>query len=148
MGLSSGRLLKVIRLLICLTLTLSLFVPWSYNSGFYGFGGEMIGYVTLGFMVFIDPKILCLPVYFFINLWFGRDYLWLVNCRLLSAGVSFYLLMHHINHIWASGLFSYYVRWGYRLVLLTMGIAVAVELYQLSLFIKDELSQRKRKNYF
>ncbi|MGF1603251.1 MAG: hypothetical protein GFH24_608438n29 [Chloroflexi bacterium AL-N5] len=136
------RPLKPIRVLICFTLMLSLFVPWSYNSGFFGFGGEMIGLTTLGFMVFIDPKILCLPVYFVINLWFGRDSLSLVICRLLLAGASLYLLL---SVTWASGLFSYYVRWGFRLVVLIMGAAAIVELYHLSFFIKDEWSQRKRR---
>jgi hypothetical protein len=138
------RPLRFIRVLICFTLTLSLFAPWSYDSGLFGFGGEMIGYVTLAITVFADPKLLCLPVYFIANLWLGRDYLPLVICRFLSAGVSFYSLL---NNSWASGLFAREVRWGYRLVLLTMGVAAAVELYHLSFFIKDELKQRKRKGH-
>ncbi len=136
------RPLKLVRVLICFALTLSLFVPWSYNSGLFGFGGEMIGFLHLGFMVFSDPKIFCLPVYFIINLWLGRDYLQLVICRLLFAGFSFYALL---SFIWSSGLFASHIRWGYRLGLLTIGVAIFVELYHLSFFMQDELSQRKRR---
>lgn len=133
-------LLRIIRILICFALTLSLFVPWVHESGFLGFGGEMVGLTTLGFTALVDPKVLCLPAYFIINLWFGQEYLALVICRLLTAGVSFASLLNS-----SARLPSYHVRWGYNLIIVTMGIAIIVELCHVLGFIREELGQRKRK---
>ena len=74
---------------------------------------------------------LCLPLYFIVNLWFGRDSRPLVMCRLFFAVVSLAIQLY----VWHSADYAA-LEWGYWLALLTMGIGMIKDLCILAMMIE------------
>ncbi len=135
--------MRLIRMFISVVLVLSLFVPWeTVRGGFFMSTFQFNGFWFLMLMSLealisfqkYPPQalLLCLPLYFIVNLWFGRDSRSLAMCRFFLAGASIGIQLYGWYH---QDSFTT-IEWGYWLALLTIGVGMIKDLYILAMMME------------